>query len=46
MEAGKRRLAGDTPRAATTNEVKCLRLASRALNECDADLTLKNRLRK
>ena len=40
MEAGKRRLAGDTARAATTDEVKDLRREARALKECVADLTL------
>ncbi|WP_281824308.1 IS3-like element ISSsp2 family transposase [Sphingobium sp. BS19] len=46
MEAGKRRLAGDTARAATTDEVKDLRRESSALKECVADLTLENRLLK
>ena len=46
MEAGKRRLAGDTARAATTDEVKELRSETRALKECVADLTLENRLLK
>jgi len=51
MEAGKRRLAGDTARAATTGEVHDLRrearaLKARALKECVADLTLENRLLK
>jgi transposase len=46
MEAGKRRLAGDTARAATTDEVKDLRREARALKECVADLTLENRLLK
>src|SRR3546814_17464 len=45
MEAGKRRLAGDTARAATTGEVQDLRREARALKECVADLTLENRLR-
>ena len=40
MEAGKRRLAGDTARAATTGEVQDLRREARALKECVADLTL------
>ena len=40
MEAGKRRLAGDTARAATTDEVRDLRRESSALKECVADLTL------
>ncbi len=46
MEAGKRRLAGDTARAATTDEVKDLRREASALKECIADLTLENRLLK
>ena len=46
MEAGKRRLAGDTARAAATGEVQDLRREARALKECVADLTLENRLRK
>ena len=46
MEAGKRRLAGDTARAATTDEVKDLRREASALKECLADLTLENRLLK
>jgi transposase len=46
MEAGKRRLAGDTARAATTDEVKDLRREARALKEVVADLTLENRLLK
>jgi len=46
MEAGKRRLAGDTARAATNDEVKDLRRESRDLKECVADLTLENRLLK
>lgn len=46
MEAGKRRLAGDTARAATTDEVRDLRREAGALKECVADLTLENRLLK
>ena len=46
MEAGKRRLAGDTARAATGDEVRELRREARALKECVADLTLENRLLK
>jgi len=46
MEAGKRRLAGDTTRAATSDEVKDLRREAGALKECVADLTLENRLLK
>ena len=46
LEAGKRRLAGDTARAATSGEVKDLRRESTALKEVVADLTLENRLLK
>jgi|SRR5690606_29851799 transposase len=46
MEAGKRRLAGDTTRAATNDEVRDLRREASALKECVADLTLENRLLK
>lgn len=46
MEAGKRRPAGDTARAATTVEVQDLCREARALKECVADLTLENRLLK
>jgi transposase len=46
MEAGKRRLAGDTARAATSGEVQDLRREARALKEVVADLTLENRLLK
>ena len=46
MEAGKRRLAGDTARAATTGAVQGLRREASALKECGADVTLENRLRK
>ena len=46
MEAGKRRLAGDTARAATSDEVKELRREAQALKEAVADLTLENRLLK
>ena len=46
MEAGKRRLAGDTARSATTGEVHDLRREAGALKECVADLTLENRLLK
>ena len=40
LEAGKRRLAGDTARAATSDEVKDLRREAQALKEVVADLTL------
>jgi transposase len=46
LEAGKRRLAGDTARAATSDEVKSLRRQASALKEAVADLTLENRLLK
>ena len=46
LEAGKRRLAGDTARAATSGEVKDLRRETTALKEVVADLTLENRLLK
>ncbi len=46
LEAGKRRLAGDTARQATSPEVKELRAEAAALKEAVADLTLENRLLK
>lgn len=46
MEAGKRRLAGDTARAANTEEVKELRREARALKEVVAEQTLEMRLLK
>lgn len=46
LEAGKRRLSGDTERQATLPEVKELRSEALALKECVADLTLENRLLK
>ena len=46
LEAGKKRLAGDTARAATTDEVKELRREATMLKEAVADLTLENRLLK
>ena len=46
LEAGKRQLAGDTTRAATSDEVKDLRREAQALKEVVADLTLENRLLK
>ena len=46
LEAGKKRLAGDTSRSATSDEVKALRKESRDLKEALADLTLENRLLK
>ena len=44
LEAGKRRLAGDTSRAATTDEVKDLRREAVALKKVVADQTLELRL--
>jgi transposase len=46
LEAGKRRLAGDTARAATTDEVKGLRRESTALKEVVAEQALEIRLLK
>ena len=46
LEAGKKRLAGDMARAATSDEVRDLRRESGALKEVVADLTLENRLLK
>ncbi len=46
LEAGKKRLAGDTARSATGDEVKALRRETRDLKEALADLTLENRLLK
>ena len=44
--AGKKRLAGDTARAATSDEVKDLRHEAAMLKEVVAELTLENRLLK
>ena len=46
LEAGKKRLAGDTAREATSDEVRTLRQEAGALKEVVADLTLENRLLK
>ena len=46
LEAGKKRLAGDTARAATSDEVKELRREAGTLKEVVAELTLENRLLK
>ena len=46
LQAGKQRLAGDTARAATSDEVRDLRRESSALKEVVAELTLENRLLK
>src|SRR6056300_1167624 len=46
LEAGKKRLAGDTARAANNDEVRSMRSQTQALKEAVADLTLENRLLK
>jgi len=46
LEAGKKRLAGDTARGATSDEVRELRREASALKEVVAELTLENRLLK
>jgi transposase len=46
LEAGKKRLAGDTVREATSDEVKTLRAQTRQLKEALAEATLENRLLK
>ena len=46
LEAGKKRLAGDTARAATSQEVNNLRREASALKEVVAELVLENRLLK
>jgi transposase len=46
LEAGKKRLAGDTTRQATSDEVKALRAEARQLKEALAEATLENRLLK
>ena len=46
LEAGKKRLAGDTAREATSEEVKGLRRQAVELKEVVAELTLENRLLK
>jgi transposase len=46
LEAGKRRLAGDTARAAASDEVKALRQEARAPKEVVAEQALELRLRK
>lgn len=43
-EGGKRRLADDTARAATSGDVRDLRCQARALKKYVADLALGNRL--
>jgi transposase len=46
LEAGKKRLAGDTVRQATSDEVKDLRREMGAMKELVAELSLENRLLK
>ncbi len=46
LEAGKKQLAGDTVREATSDEVKELRAENRELKEVVAEFTLKNRVLK
>ena len=46
LEAGKKRLNGDTVREATSDEVKLLRSENRELKEVVAEMTLKNRALK
>ncbi len=46
LEAGKKQLAGDTVREATSDEVKELRAENRELKEVVAEVTLKNRVLK
>lgn len=46
LEAGRKRLAGDTVREATSGEVKKLRGESLALKETLAELLMENRLLK
>ena len=46
LEAGKKRLAGDTAREATSDEVTGLRKEAVVLKEVVAELTLENRLLK
>lgn len=46
LEAGKKRLAGDTARQATSGEVQSLKKEARDLKELVAELSLENRLLK
>ena len=46
LEAGKKRLSGDTERQATAGEVTGLKREMRDLKEVVADLTLENRILK
>ena len=46
LEAGKKRLSGDTQRQATSSEVRDLRREMQSLKELVAELSLENRLLK
>ena len=46
LEAGKKRLSGDTVREATSDEVKQLRTEATALKETLAELLMENRVLK
>jgi len=46
LEAGKKRLAGDTAREATSDEVQVLRAEARSLKEALAEQMMENRLLK
>ncbi len=46
MEAGKKRLSGDTLREANTTEVKELKIENSSLKELVAELSLENRVLK
>jgi transposase len=46
LEAGKKRLAGDTAREATSDEVKAVQAQARQLKELLAEVLLENRLLK
>src|SRR5580704_844241 len=46
LEAGKKRLAGDTAREATSDEVKELKVEARQLKETLAEVLIENRLLK
>ena len=46
LEAGKKRLSGDTAREATSDEVKQLRSETATLKEALAELLMENRLLK
>ena len=46
LEAGKKRLAGDTTREATAPEVQSIKSENEALKQLVAELSLENRLLK